>query len=116
MHTIPSGRPGIPSNMLTSQSITEPKTGREFVLARSVLGVSARRVALELGITVPTLQRWETGTNLLTTSDVKAWRKALATSAQFRAEELGRTGLAVSDISRTEFGRTLALYCKGRRS
>lgn len=62
-------------------ALAQPRTGRECVLSKELLGVLLRVVASRFNIALDTLQRREAYNNLIEPTGAKWWRAALATLA-----------------------------------
>ena len=78
-----------------------PTTGRQFAVARLVMGVSARNVAHALGVSTVTIQRWERNATEIHPEVAFAWRLALGTCGLARRRDAQRQGVTADDLADT---------------
>jgi hypothetical protein len=89
-------------------TLPSPETGREFLRALLILGVSQRSVAKVLGIKPDTLARHESSALPVDPMRATHWRQALAYCGSMRLVEAMRYGLTQHDLDGTELAATVA--------
>ena len=73
---------------MTTNPPTQERVGHELARLRSLAGISGRQMAVRLGVSQPTVSRFESGSRLLSLPQAEAWLDAVRADVDVRARVL----------------------------